>query len=242
MTDESRMHALWSTSLLDGGNIGYLEEIYESYLRDPASVPDEWRRYFDRLPRVDGVTQPDLPPSQVRSQFYRFRSTGGAVRSAPAESRGAEHERKQIRVLQLINAYRFRGHRHAKVDPLGRWEAPEIDELRLEAHELSEADLDTVFQSGSLQGIDEAPLREILEVLHKTYCGPIGAEYMHIADTAEKRWLQNRLETPHGRPDFSAERRKWVLEARHGREAHRAPACTRSMSGRSASPSREANR
>jgi 2-oxoglutarate dehydrogenase E1 component len=206
------MQALWSTSLLDGGNIGYLEAIYESYLRDPSSVPDEWRRYFDRLPQVDGVSQPDLPPSEVRAQFYRFRSAAGAARSAPAESRSAEHERKQIRVLQLINAYRFRGHRHAKVDPLGRWEAPEIDELKLQAHELSDADLDTVFQTGSLQGIDEAPLRDILEVLRKTYCGSIGAEYMHIADTAEKRWLQKRLETPHGQPDFSPEKRRWLLE------------------------------
>jgi len=206
------MQAFWSTSLLDGGNAAYLEEIYESYLRDPASVPDEWRQYFDRLPQVDGITQPDLPPSEIRSQFYRFRSRGGPARSAPLESRGAEHERKQIRVLQLINAYRFRGHRHAKVDPLGRWETPEIDELRLEAHELSQADLDTVFHSGSLQGMDEAPLRDILAALEKTYCGPVGAEYMHIADTAEKRWLQKRLETPQANPDFSPERRLWLLE------------------------------
>jgi 2-oxoglutarate dehydrogenase E1 component len=212
------MHALWSTSLLDGGNIDYLEALYEAYLREPESVAAEWRRYFERLPQVDGVEQPDLPPSQIRRQFYRFRSTPGAVRPAPAESRSAEHERKQIRVLQLINAYRFRGHRHARVDPLQRWEAPEIDELKLEAHELAEADLDTVFQTGSLQGIDEAPLREILDVLRKTYCGSIGAEYMHIADTAEKRWLQTRLEKPHGQPNFSTERRRWLLERVTGAE------------------------
>ncbi|MDX1609416.1 MAG: 2-oxoglutarate dehydrogenase E1 component [Halofilum sp. (in: g-proteobacteria)] len=212
MSESSTMQALWSTSLLDGGNVDYLEEIYEAYLRDPASVSDEWRRYFDRLPQVDGVTSPDVPPSQIRAQFYRFRSQGGLARMAPAESRGAEHERKQIRVLQLINAYRFRGHRHAKVDPLDRWDVPEIDELKLEAHELSKADLDTVFNTGSLHGVNEAPLRQILEILQQTYCGSIGAEYMHIADTAEKRWLQNRLETPRSSPDLSPERRKWLLE------------------------------
>jgi 2-oxoglutarate dehydrogenase E1 component len=134
-----------------------------------------------------------------------LRDSAGAGRTAPG-------------VLQLINAYRFRGHRHARVDPLQRWEAPEIDELKLEAHELAEADLDTVFQTGSLQGIDEAPLREILDVLRKTYCGSIGAEYMHIADTAEKRWLQTRLEKPHGQPNFSTERRRWLLERVTGAE------------------------
>jgi 2-oxoglutarate dehydrogenase E1 component len=218
MRNDSHMHALWSTSLLDGGNISYLEAVYEAYLHDPDSVAKEWRQYFDQLPQVDGVSQPDLPPSRIRQQFYRFRSAPGAAHTAPAESRSAEHERKQIRVLQLINAYRFRGHRHAQVDPLKRWEAPEIDELKLEAHELAEADLDTVFQTGSLQGIDEAPLREILDVLRKTYCGSIGAEYMHIADTGEKRWLQTRLEKPHGQPHFSPERRRWLLERITGAE------------------------
>jgi len=212
MNDQSPMQALWSTSLLDGGNADYLEELYETYLRDPASVPDEWRRYFDRLPQVDGVAQPDIPPSQVRAQFYRFKSRGGVARGGAVEPQSAEHERKQIRVLQLINAYRFRGHRHAKADPLGRWDLPEIDELKLEAHELGETDLDTTFKAGSLHGIDEAPLREILDMLQQTYCGSIGSEYMHIADTAEKRWLQNRIETPRASPDLSAERRKWLLE------------------------------
>jgi len=212
MTEQSPMQALWSTSLLDGGNGPYLEALYEAWLRDPASVPDEWRRYFDGLPQVDGVTQPDMPPSEVRAQFYRFESGKGPARTGSPDARQADHERKQIRVLQLINAYRFRGHRHAKVDPLDRWEAPEIDELRLDAHELSEADLDTVFHTGSLHGLGDATLREILEALQKTYCGSIGSEYMHIADTAEKRWLQNRMETPQAEPNLSAERRRWLLE------------------------------
>jgi len=212
MTEQSPMQALWSTSLLDGGNGPYLEALYEAWLRDPASVPDEWRRYFDGLPQVDGVTQPDMPPSEVRAQFYRFESGKGPARTGSADARQADHERKQIRVLQLINAYRFRGHRHAKVDPLDRWEAPEIDELRLDAHELSETDRDTVFHTGSLHGLGDATLGEILEALQKTYCGSIGAEYMHIADTAEKRWLQNRMETPQAEPNLSAQRRRWVLE------------------------------
>ncbi len=211
MTEQSTMRALWSTSLLDGGNLGYLEDLFEAYLQDPSSVDDEWRRYFDGLPRVNGGAA-DVSLDEIRRQFYRFRSHGGVGRTATAGSDSAEHERKQIRVLQLINAYRFRGHRHAQVDPLGRWEKPEIDELKLESHELSSADLDTVFHTGSLQGMEDATLREIVEVLQRVYCGSVGAEYMHIADTAEKRWVQKRLETPRGQPDYPPERRRWLLE------------------------------
>ncbi len=211
MTENSSMHDLWSTSLLAGGNVDYLEDLYESYLQDPASVDEEWRRYFERLPRVNGGG-PDVSLDEIRAQFYRFRSRGGVGRSVTAGSDSAEHERKQIRVLQLINAYRFRGHRHARVDPLGRWETPEIDELKLESHELSSADLDTTFHTGSLQGVDDAPLREIIAVLEQVYCGSIGAEYMHIADTAEKRWLQKRLEMPRGTPHYDADRQRWLLE------------------------------
>ncbi|MEX1080983.1 MAG: 2-oxoglutarate dehydrogenase E1 component [Halofilum sp. (in: g-proteobacteria)] len=212
MNDESPMRALWSTSMLSGSNAVYLEELYDRYLRDPASVPTEWREYFDRLPQVDGVVQADVPPSQIRAEFYRFRSGGAVGRGLPTEPRSAEHERKQIRVLQLINAYRFRGHRHAQVDPLNRWEKPEIDELTLEAHELSTRDLDTAFHTGSLHGMEEATLREILEAVQQTYCRSVGAEYMHIGDTAEKRWLQQRLEVPRAQPDYSPEKRRWILD------------------------------
>ena len=195
------------------GNAAYLEQLYEQFLADAASVSPAWRRYFESLPRVDGVTQ-DIAHSKIRDEFRRLahqaRATGGPRVEPPAEPLEAAH--KQVRVLQLINAYRFRAHQIARLDPLGMREAPKIPELDLRYQGLTEADLDTVFETGSLVGPRQATLREILAVLRSTYAGTIGAEYMHITNTQEKRWLQSSLESVHGVPAYPPEVRRNLLE------------------------------
>ena len=119
---------------------------------------------------------------------------------------------KQVSVLQLINAYRFRGHRQANLDPLKQYERPEVAELDPAFHGLSEADMDAVFNTGSLHGPDQASLREIMEIIRTTYCGTIGAEYMHIVETSQKRWIQQRLESTQAKPAFAHDKRKQLLE------------------------------
>ena len=123
-----------------------------------------------------------------------------------------EHERKQVRVLQLINAYRFRGHQYARTDPLRRTKPELAPEMDLNYHDLSEADFDTVFQTGSLVGPDEATLEEILYSLNRTYCETVGAEYMHISSTVEIRWIQQRLESVQSHPHLALEDQRWVLD------------------------------
>jgi 2-oxoglutarate dehydrogenase E1 component len=98
------------------------------------------------------------------------------------------------------------------MDPLGLTNNDVGNELSLEAHELSEDDLNTVFSSGSMFGIDEAPLHEIIDRLKATYCGAIGSEFMYIADTEQKRWIQKELETTLARPSFSHGRRMRILD------------------------------
>jgi len=195
------------------GNAAYLEHLYEQFLTDAASVPPAWRSYFESLPRVDGVAQ-DIAHSKIRDEFRRLsrraRPTGAPRVEQPAQPLEATH--KQVRVLQLINAYRFRAHQIARLDPLGMREAPKLPELDLRYNGFSEADLDTVFETGSLVGPRRATLREILAVLRATYAGTIGAEYMHITNTQEKRWLQSSLESVHGVPAYPPEVRRNLLE------------------------------
>merc|ERR1712000_691039 len=96
--------------------------------------------------------------------------------------------KKQIRVLQLINAFRFRGHQEAKLDPLGVWQRPQVEDLDPRFHELGESDLDLEFQTGSLNfGSESMKLGDIVQGLRQTYCESIGAEYMHVVDTQERR-------------------------------------------------------
>ncbi|MGH8753921.1 MAG: 2-oxoglutarate dehydrogenase E1 component, partial [Burkholderiales bacterium] len=124
----------------------------------------------------------------------------------------AAAEKKQVSVLQLINAHRFLGARHADLDPLKRQEKPYIPELDPAHYGLTESDMDTVFNTGSLVGPGQMTLREILKAIRETYCGSIGAEYMYIIDTPQKRWIQNRLEGTRAKPSFTSEYKRHILE------------------------------
>ena len=135
---ESVMQAWWASSHFAGGNTAYVEEMYEAYLEDPHSVADEWKHIFDGLPKVDGV-EIDSNHSQIREQFKALAAMGPAAKVvAAAPSTGSAGDEKQVRVLQLINAYRFRGHQHANLDPLSLWKQARVRDLELSHHNLSE--------------------------------------------------------------------------------------------------------
>ncbi len=208
--DES-LEKRWASSHLAGGNAAYVEQLYESFLRDPGSVASEWRTYFETLPRVNGVELPDVSHSAIRESFRQLVLRKPVVSTLSGTS-DPDLAVKQRKVLQLINAYRFRGHQLAKFDPLDVWDTPDIPELTLHHHGLTDADLDTVFDTGSLAGPDNATLRDILQILRATYCNSIGAEYMHITNTEEKRWLQQRLELEHSCLQLTEEQQRRLLE------------------------------
>ncbi|WP_158772756.1 2-oxoglutarate dehydrogenase E1 component [Cobetia sp. L2A1] len=208
---EGTMELMWRTSHMSGGNVHYVEDLYERYLVDPNAVTDEWRNYFDTLPRHDGSPSQDVPLAPIREQFYEIGRT--SRRPATVSAGESNENKKQVRVLQLINAYRFRGHQKADIDPLGLRKPAPIPDLELSFHQLSAADMDVEFQTGSLfLGKEVAPLKEIHAALEQTYCRSIGAEFMHIVNTEEKRWLQQRFESVRSKPNFSRDVRHHVLE------------------------------
>jgi 2-oxoglutarate dehydrogenase E1 component len=206
------MKMLQRTSLLDGGSGAYLESLYESWLRDPDTVPDNWGEYFGGLPQVNGQERGDILHSELRREFSQLTGRLRGHRIARLTGARLAQERKQVRVLQLINAYRFHGHQYARTDPLRRTEPELAPEMDLNYHDLSEADFDTVFQTGSLVGPDEATLEEILFSLNRTYSETVGAEYMHISSTVEKRWIQQRLESVQSHLHLANETQRWLLE------------------------------
>ena len=209
---DSEMQQLWSTSHLSGGNASYVEELYELYLHDPNSVAEEWRSYFDKLPQTSG-TGSDISHSTIREHFLSLAKNPRRPQAVCGGQVSSERDKKQVGVLRLIQAYRMRGHQASNLDPLGLWQREPIADLTLAEYGLTEADLDTVFRTGELQiGKEEAPLREILDALKSTYCGTIGAEYMHIVDSAQRRWFQQRLESVRGKPQHSAESRRHLHE------------------------------
>lgn len=204
----SQLDHLRSSSPLSGGNAAFLDMLYESYLMNPSSVPDDWRNYFDQLP---GSLSSERPHSPVVERFHRLsreRSQQFTELTECLSKTAAEH---QAAVLRLINGYRFRGHQKAKLDPLNLREKAYVPDLDLAYHQLKQVNPESLFNTGSLNGPDRLTLEQIVASLEEAYCGSIGSEYLHITDTTEKRWIQRRIESQQERPDLEEEKKCWLL-------------------------------
>ena len=218
---QESMRALWETSPLTVGNSHYLEYLYELYLQDPNLVPQQWQSYFAALPSVNGQNGKEISHAEVRKYFeelvklpVQIRGKSQAPQPHGYHSVSLEHERKQIQVLKLIQAYRQQGHLHAQIDPLSMREVPKecSTELTLEDHGLSVEDMGTVFDAESFVGPKHMTLGELYRALNETYCGSVGTEYMHIQSPEERAWIQERIESTRTNPKFSLEKRERILE------------------------------
>ena len=222
---DSMMEVLWSSGHLSGSNASYVEDLYEEFLSDPDSTPQQWRDFFESLPATNGDKQRDVSHAEIRRDF---RALGKVSRYQQVLSNDAvvnsEHEGKQVQVLQLISSYRVRGHQKASLDPLSIMPRERVPDLELEFHDLSPIDYSTIFQTGSLFiSKAKAQLREIVDTLERIYCNSIGYEFMHIVNLEEKQWIQQRIESNDGKPIFEPDIKRHLLErltAAEGIEKH----------------------
>ena len=207
--------AYQNNSYLFGGNAPYVEEMYENYLENPGSVPDNWRGYFDALQHVpagDGSDARDVPHQPVINAFAE-RAKQGGTKVVVAAGADSDLGRKRVAVQQLIAAYRNVGSRWADLDPLKRTERDSIPELDPAFYGFSDADFETVFNtSNTFFGKEVMSLRDLLNALRETYCASVGAEYMYISDQIQKRWWQEKLEAIRSKPAFNAEKKKDILD------------------------------
>lgn len=209
---DGTIKAMWESSVFDGGNASYLENLYELFLQDPNQVPAEWRQYFSALTKEKGADK-DVSHANVQKQFINLVKNGSRTISVSPQSMG-DHELKQIQVLRLINAYRLQGHLHAQIDPLRMREILDenASELSLEEYGLTMQDMQTIFNVETFVGPKTMPLRELYTALNDTYCGSIGTEYMHIPSREERAWIQQRIEGSRATPQFAPERKQQILE------------------------------
>ena len=203
------------STYLFGGNAPYVEEMYENYLSNPASVLETWRQYFDSLqhvPSTDGADVKDVPHLPVINAFAE-RAKLGLTKVVIASGADSEMGRKRTSVQQLIAAYRNVGARWADLDPLKRAERDTIPELDSSFYGFTDADQEVVFNtSNTFFGKEAMSLRELLNALRETYCGTIGAEYMYATDQNQKRWWQQRLESIRSKPSLSKEKKLHLLD------------------------------
>ena len=191
------------TSQFGGGNAAWLDQLYEDWLRDPRSVAPQWRTWFQSVHGTGDTPHADAIARIVAAQRQGRRA------GAPVDD---THARKQAGVLRFLTAYRSRGHLAADLDPLAiapKRPAPDLD---LPFHGLSESDLDTEFDCGTFAGGGQRMrLGDLRERLRHTYVASIGAEFMHISDHTQRRWIYDRLEKASGDSGLNDADRKRVF-------------------------------
>src|SRR3954469_12189060 len=166
---------LRGNSYLFGANAPFIEGLYERYLEDPGAVEPRWRSYFDELQKLDDGA-PDVAHGPVQEYFAHLAKSSRPSAARAPDGASTQLSEKQYGVLQLIGAYRFQGARIADVDPLHRHETPPVAELDPTYYGLTDADMDTVFGTGSLVGPRDMKLKDILQLLRDTYCRTVGTE------------------------------------------------------------------
>ena len=189
-------------------NLDYLEGLYADYLRDPASAPPEWQRYFGAL--VNGEAPNETPVSRAVVRPYSVFNPPAAGRNGAASTGGPGVADLQERVDALVRSYRARGDIVARLDPLQQPKTPP-PELDPAYHDLTEADMDRKFACATMEPNQLLPLREIIERLRSTYCRSIGVQFMHIDDHAMRHWLQERMERSQNRLALSREQQLRIL-------------------------------
>ncbi len=205
------MHTMLSNSYLFGGNAPFVEELYEAYLADPASITPEWRDYFDKLQLSPGAADRDVAHAPIQQSFVQLTKQPRFANAQSAATQQAATQ-KQVQVLRMISSYRILGVRHAALDPLRRYDQIDVPELDPAYHGFTAEDMAVTFNTGSLVGPKTAPLSEILNILKQTYCGNVGVEYMHIINSEQKKWIRERFETVRSRPEFNAAKKRRILK------------------------------
>ena len=203
----SLMKQFLDNSYLFGSNVPFIEELYEQYLADPKSVDGQWRDYFDRWQA--GATKRDVSHTAIQQAFVELTKKPVAPAPVPGDDTATQ---KQIQTLRLISAYRVLGSRHAKLDPLQRFDQRVVPELDPSYHGLTDADMNRVVNGGSLMGNGRAKIADIIDKLRQTYAGSIGLEFMHITDSAQRHWIQQRFESVYSTPSFTPEKKKRILK------------------------------
>ena len=202
MSSTNALQQAWATAYLSGGNMAYVDGLYEDYLADPSAVPAEWQAIFHALPTTHS---PDVSHRAIQAHF---------LNRADKPMRGSvtvAHDHQQA-VTDYIQAYRMFGHQQAKLDPLEMTPRLAPASLSLDYHHLSGVDATNSFNAGPYFSQKPIALTEIESLVRETYCGSIGIQYMHLSKDAEIQWLQQAFESVRGQGQFSADQKVNILK------------------------------
>jgi 2-oxoglutarate dehydrogenase E1 component len=237
MTEQSNQQ-FHASSFLQGANANYVDQLAARYAADPSSVDAQWAEFFRAMgdssmdqqraahgpswARTDWPPQPndDLTAAMTGEWAVPVEAKGAArkiTEKAAEKGAGATQDQIQravldsVRAIMLIRAYRIRGHLAADLDPLGMVERGNHPELDPQSYGFADADMDRLIFIDKVLGLDFASMRQIVEIVKRTYCGTFALQYMHISDPEQAGWLKERIEGYGKEIAFTREGRKAIL-------------------------------
>ncbi|MEO9781204.1 MAG: 2-oxoglutarate dehydrogenase E1 component [Sedimentitalea sp.] len=237
MTEHSPNDQFHASSFMQGHNAEYLEQLYARFANDPNAVDEAWAAFFAQLgdaeidvkaeakgpswARSDWPQQPadDLtaaltgawPEAETKAAGKKILEKADAAGVTVSEEQVKRAVLDSIRALMLIRAYRIRGHLVADLDPLGMRDQTPHPELDAKTYGFAEADMDRPIFIDNVLGLQIASMRQIVEIVKRTYCGTFALQYMHISNPEEAAWLKERIEGFDKEITFTREGRKAIL-------------------------------
>ncbi|NIZ62089.1 2-oxoglutarate dehydrogenase E1 component [Sedimentitalea sp. CY04] len=238
MTEQSPNDVFHASSFMQGHNAEYLEQLYARYANDPNAVDAAWAEFFRQMGDADlDVKAEAAGPSWARNDWPQqpddeMTSALTGEWAAPVETKAAGKKIAEkaaktgvevsddaikravldsIRALMLIRAYRIRGHLVADLDPLGMRSTTPHPELDPRTYGFNDGDMDRPIFIDNVLGLQLASMRQIVDIVKRTYCGTFALQYMHISNPAESSWLKERIEGLGKEIQFTREGRKAIL-------------------------------
>ena len=198
---------LEKTSFLSKSNNAFIEQMYLKFINKDSDLPESWQDYFKRLNEdINTVAKEINGPSwslkkkididEIEKRIdEEDKKKSQENNTVTIESKSLiKNNANSIRAVALIRAYRQRGHLLAKLDPLGMMKTEYLDELHPDYYGFKKEDYNTKIYLDGVTNKEHSTVKEILSFLKKTYCGPVGYEYMHISNPTERKWLRDRIE------------------------------------------------
>ena len=237
MTEHTPNDVFHASSFMQGHNAEYLEQLYAQYANDPNAVDAAWAEFFRQMGDTEldvkaeaagpSWARPDWPPvpdgevmgaltgewpageSQAAGKKIKDKAASAGVEVSDDQIKRAVLD--SIRALMIIRAYRIRGHLVADLDPLGMRAGTPHPELDPKTYGFTDADMDRPIFIDNVLGLQVASMRQIVDIVKRTYCGTFALQYMHISNPEEAAWLKERIEGFGKEISFTREGRKAIL-------------------------------
>jgi 2-oxoglutarate dehydrogenase E1 component len=213
------------TSFLNKSNSAFIERMYLKFVNNEADLPDSWKDYFEGIgdelntiaKEINGPSwgpnknTVDIDELQKKIDDEEQSSNGIAANNNGISSSSSKSNEDSIKAVSMIRSYRQRGHLIAKLDPLELMKSDYLDELHPESFGFKKKDYQKNIYLGGVTNRQNSNIKELLAFLKKTYCGPVGYEYMHISNPTERKWFRDRIEKSDDNLNFTKNGKEAIL-------------------------------